>query len=256
MNFEASLSELAILFLTALGAGFVDAIAGGGGLITIPVLLTLGVPPHLALGTNKLQASLGTATAAFRYSRSELLIRDNLPLGIGFTLTGAVTGTLILSIVSPDVLRLIIPFALAVIFLYTLFSPRMGEIQRPVLMQSSLFYPLAGLTLGAYDGFLGPGTGSFWTIFLIIFMGYTLKNATANTKIMNLSSNLGSLGVFIVKGSLLWFPGLVMGAGQICGAWMGSHLVITRGTRFIRFFFLTVVGLTILNLLKQTFWGG
>jgi len=254
MMFELTFLKMAILILSALTAGFVDSIAGGGGLITVPALLAVGMPPHMALGTNKLQSSFGSFTASIRYSRSGLVERDQLISGVIFTLIGALAGTMLIQFIPAEFLKKIIPFILLGVFFYTLFSPDLGHISRESRMKASVFYTAAGLTLGFYDGFFGPGTGSLWTIALVSLLGYNLKSATANTKITNFTSNIVALCVFIIGGNVLFLPGVVMAAGQICGAWLGSHLVINKGTRFIRIFFLTVVALTILKLFYQEFF--
>ncbi len=256
MNFEPTILKLTILFTAALGAGFVDSIAGGGGLITLPALLAVGIPPHMALGTNKLQSSFGSSTAALRYAGSGLLIKEQLLRGVIFTLIGAAAGTVLIQIIPADFLKKMIPFILTAVFLYTLFSPRLGQSQEREKIGKGLFYTLAGLTLGFYDGFFGPGTGSLWTIAMISFLGFDMKGATANTKITNFTSNFVALVVFAVGGKILVLPGLIMAVGQVAGAWIGSHLVITKGTRFVRIFFLTVVALTILRLFHKEFMGG
>lgn len=253
MTFEPTVLKLTILFLTALMAGFVDSIAGGGGLITVPVLLAVGIPPHLALGTNKVQASFGSSTAALRYAHSGLIIKEQIFTGVFFTLIGAALGTLLVQTISANFLGKIIPFILLAIFIYTLLSPNLGHKERDAKVRKSVFYTVAGLVLGFYDGFFGPGTGSLWTIALISFLGYDMKGATATTKITNFTSNIVSLLMFIIAGKILLFPGLIMGVGQVCGAWIGSHLVINKGTRFIRIFFLTVVAVTILRLFQQEY---
>jgi len=256
MDFELSALKLLLLFLAALTAGFVDSIAGGGGLITVPALLAVGIPPHLARGTNKVQSSFGSSTAMVRYAGSGLVAKDCVPRGILATLIGAAAGTMLIQVLPADILKRIIPFVLSAVFLYTLFSPDLGKEKRKARLALGLFYPLAGLILGFYDGFFGPGTGSLWTIGLIGLVGYDLKTDTANTKITNFTSNLVSLTVFVIGGNVLWLPGLIMGSGQVAGAWAGSHLVINKGTRFIRIFFLSVVALTILRLFYQVYLGG
>jgi len=255
MMFEITLLKMLLLLLSALTAGFVDSIAGGGGLITLPALLAVGIPPHMALGTNKLQSSFGSFTASIRYTRSGLVVKDQLIRGVLFTLIGAATGTILIQIIPAEFLRKIIPFILLGVFFYTLFSPDLGHMDRTARIKAPLFYTIAGLTLGFYDGFFGPGTGSLWTIAMVGIVGYNLKTATANTKIMNFTSNIVALTVFILGGNVLFLPGIIMAGGQICGAWLGSHMVINKGTRFIRIFFLTVVAATIIKLFYQEFTG-
>ncbi len=138
---------------------------------------------------------------------------------------------------------------LIVIFLYTLASPNLGSIHTKAKLSKSSFYTIFGLLIGFYDGFFGPGTGSFWTMTLILLLGLDLKAATAHTKLFNFTSNIASLGIFIYAGLVLWVAGIVMGVGQIIGAFLGSSLVAKREVKFIRVFFLIVVGATIVKLL-------
>ena len=254
MEYELSLIKLLFLAAMAFIAGFVDSIAGGGGLITVPSLLAVGIPPHLALGTNKLQSSFGSCTAAVRYTGSGLLKKEKLWIGVGATFIGAALGTWLIQHIPADFLGRFIPFILTAIFLYTLFSPDLGKKEQHARMALWLFYMIAGLLIGFYDGFLGPGTGSFWTIALVTMVGLDLKSATANTKITNFTSNIVSLTVFLIGGKVIFIAGIVMGLGQVCGAWLGSHLVIRKGTRFVRIFFLAVVALTIIRLFWNEFF--
>ena len=254
MVFEPTFLKLMFLLFTGLIAGFVDSIAGGGGLITLPALMAVGVPPHRALATNKLQSTFGSSTAAIRYTGSGLVKKKMLSIGVIATLIGAVCGTWLIQGISADFLRKGIPFLLLGIFLYTLFSPDLGKTESREKLPLWLFYILVGLVIGFYDGFIGPGTGSFWTISLVTLAGFNLKSATANTKVTNFTSNIVSLMVFLLGGKVIFIAGAVMAIGQVCGAWLGSHLVIRKGTGFIRVFFLTVVALTILNLFRQEFF--
>ncbi len=248
-----SLLQMCVLFLAAVFAGFVDAIAGGGGIITVPALLAVGFPPHLALGTNKLQASFGSLTAALNYRRGNLLSFRALALGIGFTALGAIAGTMTVQVVSAEWLKHIIPVLLIVIFVYVLCNPDLGALHKPQRMVPWLFYVIAGCLLGFYDGFFGPGTGSLWTVALVVWLGLDLKRATAQTKALNFTSNIVSLGTFFLGGHVVIFAGLMMGAGQMIGAYLGSHVVMRRGTKFVRIFFLCVVALTIGKILWSTY---
>jgi uncharacterized membrane protein YfcA len=253
MNFELTFLNIAILISAGLAGGFVDSIAGGGGLISVPALLAVGMPPHMALGTNKLQASFGSATAAYRYAGSGLVKREKLSIAVGATLCGAALGTWLIQLIPADFLNKIIPFILLGVFLYTLFSPRLGRTQQQERIPRGFFYLLAGLTLGFYDGFFGPGTGSFWTIAMVTMIGLDLKSATANTKVTNFTSNIVALTVFLIGGNVIFTAGLIMALGQISGAWLGSHLVIRKGTRFVRIFFLIVVAITIIRMFWKEF---
>ena len=242
-----------ILYATGLLAGFVDSIAGGGGLITVPVLLSVGIPPHLALGTNKLQSSFGSLTATIHYSRKGLVEPRQLVRGVIFTAIGAMVGTTAIQRISPDFLKIVIPILLTAILVFSILSPRFGDNRRTPRLREPLFYTLVGLALGFYDGFFGPGAGSFWTICFVLLMGLDLKSATAHTKVTNFTSNFTSLVFFLIGGNVLIPAGLVMGAGQICGSAIGSRLVIKNGVRFVRIFFLAVVALTILKVICDTY---
>ena len=246
---DLTVFSFVILFATGLCAGFVDAIAGGGGLIALPVLLALGLPPATALGTNKLQGSFGTLSSAVNFvSRGLVDIRQCLA-GMAFTLCGAVLGAFTIQRMDPGFIRHLIPVLLLLVFFYTLFSRTLGLKPGHPKMGRPLFFLLFGLGLGFYDGFFGPGTGSFWTGALLIFLGLDMTGAVGTTRVMNFVSNIVALAVFIIGGSVLWSAGLVMAAGQVIGARAGSSLAIKRGAGFIRPFFLTMVFLTIVRLI-------
>ncbi len=244
---EMTLFSYILVFLGGVGAGFIDSIAGGGGMITLPVLLSVGLPPHLALGTNKLQSPFGTLTATLRYRRSGLFQFRKIWPGIIFTFIGAAAGTILIQRISADFLKKAIPLLLTGIFLYTLFKKNLGEREKESRMRPLLFLLLFGLVVGFYDGFFGPGTGSFWAIGFVSLLGMNMKEATGATKPMNLTSNLTSLLFFLIGGNVLVPVGLVMAAGQVLGTWGGSHLVINRPPRFVRYALLLIVGITILN---------
>ena len=248
-----SSSTLLLLGTAGLLAGFVDSIAGGGGIISLPALLAAGLPPHLALGTNKLQGTFGSMTAALNYARKGLVDLREVPVGVLFTALGALAGTLTVQVLAAGFLRHVILFLLAGVFLYTLFSPNLGRLDRRPVFTAVLFFGCAGLLLGFYDGFFGPGTGSFWTISLVTLLGLNLKKATAHTKIFNFTSNLVALAAFFAGGHVILSAGLLMGMGQMLGAFLGSRLVIQRGTGFVRVFFLVVVAATILKLAYSTY---
>lgn len=246
-------SALLLLWCAGLIAGFVDSIAGGGGIISLPALLAAGLPPHLALGTNKLQGTFGSLTAAVNYSRKGLVNLREIPSGMIYTALGALGGTVTVQVLPAQFLQHIILLLLAGVFLYTLFSPDLGKLDRRPSVTAPVFFGCAGLALGFYDGFFGPGTGSFWTIALVLGLGLNLKKATAHTKIFNFTSNVVALGAFFAGHNVVISAGLLMGAGQMLGAFLGSRLVIQRGTGFVRLFFLVVVAATILKLGYSTY---
>lgn len=251
MEFEAY--YYIIFFLAGFLAGFVDSIAGGGGIITVPVLLASGMPPHIALATNKLQSSFGSFTASTNYIRKGLVKLKDVYMGIFFTLIGASLGTYSILLMDAEILSKIIPVMLVTIFFYTLFTPKLGAEDRHHVLKPNLFYLIFGIAIGFYDGFFGPGTGSFWTIAIVMLLGLNLKSATAQTKIMNFTSNIVSLSVFIIGGQVLWLVGILMGVGQVLGAFLGSSLVVKKDVKFIRVFFLCIVGITILKLIYDNY---
>ncbi len=242
-----------LLFVGALLAGWIDSIAGGGGLITIPLLLGIGLPPKLALGTNKFQASFGSFTAAYYYIRKGVVSLQDAWSGIFFTLIGAALGTIAVQQIEGSLLGNIIPFLLLAIAIYTLFRPSLGENDVRAKMPKLLFCILFGLSLGFYDGFFGPGVGSFWAIAYVLALGYGLRKATGYTKVMNFTSNIVSFVLFVLAGHVWILAGLIMAAGQIVGARVGSGMVIRRGAKFIRPVFISIVILTTLKLLYNRF---
>lgn len=252
MNFDVSLWMYPVLFGGALLAGWIDAIAGGGGMITIPLLLSLGVPPQMVLGTNKLQASFGSYTAAHHFVRRGVVSLADAAPGIVVTFLGSAAGTVAVQQIDPSVLNVVIPFLLLSIALYMLFTPSLGVAAGEPRMGRLAFYLLFGILLGFYDGFFGPGVGSFWAMVFILMQGFDLTRATGYTKVMNFTSNIVSFVVFAIGGYVLWLPGLVMAGGQIAGARIGSGMVITRGVRFIRPVFIVVVILTTLRLMLRS----
>jgi uncharacterized protein len=241
------------LFLTGLTAGLIDSISGGGGLLTLPVLLGIGMPPHLALGTNKFQSSFGSFTATYYYRRHNVVkIREALK-GIIFTAIGTVIGTWSVQQIDSDFLGYLIPWMLFSIAIYTLFSPKLGEKDQHPRWSQSSFYVLFGMAFGFYDGFFGPGVGSFWAIAFVIMLGFSLTKATGYTKAMNFTSNIVSAIVFIIGGNVFYTIGAVMALGQIIGSAIGARLVIWKGAKLIRPVFITIVLLTTLKLLFQNY---
>jgi uncharacterized membrane protein YfcA len=243
-----------LLFATGLCAGFVDSIAGGGGLIALPVLFSVGLPPQMALGTNKLQGSFGALAASYNYIRKGVVkFNENLS-GVLFTLIGAALGAWAIQLMQAGFIERLIPGLLLIVFLYTLFMKNLDVGTGNPRMPNLLFYLIFGLGLGFYDGFFGPGTGSFWTAALLIVMGMDMKKASGITRIMNFISNVVALSVFVMGGNVIYSIGLCMAAGQVIGARAGSSLAIRKGAKFIRPVFLTVVFLTILRLAWKTYF--
>ena len=235
-----TLGFLLVLFLTGLAAGFLDAIAGGGGLITLPVLLSLGLSPQDALGTNKLQATFGSGSATWHFAAAGQVDFRECVAGIVCTGLGAALGAVSLQQLDPGFLRRTIPWLLAAIALYTLFQPKLGQEDGRPRWNRHAFHLVFGLLRGFYDGFFGPGTGSFWAMAHMLGLGLNMIKATARTKVMNFTSNLASLAVFLAGQHVLFGAGLTMGLGQLVGARLGARTVMVKGTRLIRPVFITM----------------
>lgn len=244
---------LLLLFAAGLAAGFVDAIAGGGGLITVPALLWAGLPPQWALGTNKMQSACGTLLAVTRFARAGWIAWRDVRLAIGVTFVFAALGAWAVTMLSKDLLKMLVPWLLLAVAVYALLSPRLGLQRTAARLSADTFAILGGSLLGFYDGFFGPGTGSFWTIALLSLRGFELTRATAYTKVVNLTSNAASLLVFLWAGSVVFKIALVMIAGQLIGARLGSGMVLKHGAPFVRVVFLSVVFALTAKLLWDQF---
>jgi uncharacterized protein len=233
------LSDLAphLLFMLAAAgffAGFVDSIAGGGGLITVPAMLIAGIPPLQTLGTNKVQSVFGAASATIAYARKgHVHLRTQLPMAVMAVLGGSL-GAALATIVPGDVLRAIMPVLLAAIALYFALKPNLNDVDKHRRMRPFVF----GLTLvpaiGFYDGVFGPGTGSFFMLSFVSLAGFGMLKATAHTKLLNFGSNVGALIIFVSFGAILWKIGLMMGVCQFLGAQLGSRLAMRTGARLIK----------------------
>jgi uncharacterized membrane protein YfcA len=243
------------LFAAGFAGGFVDAIAGGGGLITVPALLAAGFPPQVALGTNKFQSCFGTAVAVWRYGKAGMLRTRGIWVGAVAALLAGAGGAAVVGAIDPGVLKLVVPWLLAGVAVYTALNRKFGVVEGRERMSPRVFALVFGLGIGFYDGFFGPGTGSFWTVALVGLLGLDLARATGYTKVVNLASNLGALGIFLMAGSVNFFAGGVMVAGHLLGARLGSGMVIRGGAAFIRPVFLTVVALMTAKLIWEAWWG-
>ncbi len=228
------LSLIVGLVAAAPAAGFVDSIAGGGGLITVPVLMLAGMPPEQALATNKLQGSFGAATAAISYGRSGLVdLRRQLPTAaLAFVAGGA--GAALVTALPTGLLRLALPVVLIGIALFFALKPGLDDRDRAARLSPALFGLTVVPAIGFYDGLIGPGAGAFYMLGFVMLAGHGVLRATAHTKLLNFSSNLGGLVVFALGGHALWLVGLLMGAGQILGAALGARLALRIGARVIK----------------------
>ncbi|OXM13521.1 sulfite exporter TauE/SafE family protein [Paenibacillus herberti] len=241
-----------LFLLIAVGgflAAFVDSVVGGGGLVSVPVLLTAGLPPHLALGTNKLAGTMGSLTSMLAFMRSgKVELRVVLWL-VPLTVAGAAGGTLLLQQIPSDWLRPLVIILLILITLYTVFKRswgKDGEQRAAFSRRAILLLVTAAFILGGYDGFFGPGTGSF-LIFVFLFVGYDFVHAAGNAKVLNFGSNIASLATFALLQSIDWRIGLTMGAFMVLGSLVGSRLAIRQGAKYIRPLFIAISSLLILR---------
>jgi len=241
--------QAGLLFSTGLTAGLVDTIAGGGGLITVPVLLSICPNPLVALGTNKLQSTFGSSSATFHFARAGAINYREVRRACVLAFVGSLLGTLLVEEVNPHWLRRVVPVILFCVAIFVWLRPKLGEQDvHPRLTRIQFDFTIA-LGIGIYDGFLGPGTGTFLALAFMTGLGFNMTRATANTKALNWSSNVAALLMFLLAKKVWFTAGLIMGAGQWFGARAGSKLVMTRGTKFIRPVFLTMVVLLTLKLI-------
>jgi uncharacterized membrane protein YfcA len=242
--------EIALLCFAALVAGGVDAIAGGGGLITLPMLLATGLPPHVALGTNKGQSVFGAFSALVRFSRARLvsgkLALVTFPLG----LLGAFAGTRLVLWVKPEVLKPLVLVLLVAVAAFLAFrkGPPPGDRPEPPLSRQQALGGVVALIIGAYDGFFGPGTGTFLIVAFSTLLGHGLMRASADAKVVNFASNIAAVVLFWWNGVVLWKVALPMAVAQFTGAWIGAHLTVKGGDKLVRKVVLVVVAALVLKL--------
>ncbi|MES9968153.1 MAG: TSUP family transporter [Sedimenticola sp.] len=250
---QIDLLLLALLFGTGLVAGAVDAIAGGGGLIALPVLLSTGISPVEALATNKLQGSFGTFSSSLFFIRKKMIDLKQAGFMVACTFIGSMLGTLLVQMIDLSFLTAFIPILLILVALYFLLTPSIHEEQARERISSSLFGLTVGFGAGFYDGFFGPGTGSFFLIGFVTLLGYGLIKATAHTKLLNFTSNIASLLLFIIAGQVVWTLGLAMALGQFIGGRLGAHMAFLKGAKIIRPL-IVIVTLSISAKLLFEFW--
>lgn len=237
---DFAIDTLAFLFLAAAIAGFMDTLAGGGGLITIPALVASGIPPLAALGTNKLQSSFGSATSSLLlFKRKKIHWRELRPM-MSAAFIGSVIGSIAVQFMDNKVLGFVIPLVLVIIAVYFITAPYL-KLESPHARMNNKVYQKTVLPLiGAYDGMFGPGTGSFFAAAGVSFRGLELIKATAIAKPLNFATNIASLIVFIFAGQIVWLAGLTMILGQMLGAWLGSHYLFKIDPKILRLLIVTI----------------
>jgi uncharacterized protein len=234
-----------ILFLLFIGftSAFVDSIAGGGGLISVPALLSVGLPPQMVLGTNKMQSSIASVISSYEYIRSGKVNMSLLKKIIPFVILGAGLGVVTVRVLPSEWLKPIIIFLLIFVLIYTLLKKDLGKYENPKPLTAGLLSYLIILctVIGFYDGFFGPGTGSF-LLFVFLFTGVSFISAQANAKILNTTSNLVAFIVFMKFGFIHYQYGFIMAIAGILGAIVGTKVAVTKGSKFVKpiFFVMTV----------------
>lgn len=241
LDFALDPSMLAALVVVAFVAGFIDAIAGGGGLLTIPALLTAGLPPHLVLGTNKLCATFGSGTASLAFFRRKLFHPGEWRSALLATLIGALLGASVAHRLPASWLNQMLPVVVFGCGLYLLLSGTPTSKRPQNAAPGTLRQWPHGLMLGFYDGVAGPGTGAFWTVSSLLLYPLDLLRASGVARSMNFVSNAAALSIFVIHGQVAWALGIGMGLALMLGAYLGARTAIRGGAAFIRPVFILVV---------------
>lgn len=232
------------LTIAAFFAGFIDSMAGGGGLISLPALIAAGVPPHVALGTNKVQSTIGTIFSTTRYVRGGHVHPRVAVVSFAASFVGSFLGSLAVLALPATLLTKLIPILIVIVGVITVMKKNFGDDDRFALATPAILFSVICFTfaIGFYDGFFGPGTGSFLAFGFVMFFHFGFVRATGNAKVANLASNISAFIAFVLHGSVTWLYALPMAAANICGAWLGAGLAIKGGARFIKPVFLCVLG--------------
>lgn len=245
---EIELWQYLAVFLLIGFAGFIDSIAGGGGLISVPTYLALGMPAELILGTNKCVSSSGTTFAVFRYIRSRTILWNTVVYAIVTALIGSAIGASLSVYLSRNIIFVMLLLVIPVLFILQARYLRTQTL-KPELSQQQIIFraTLTGFLLGGYDGIFGPGTGTFLLLAFMIFLQMNPRAASANARIVNYASNVSAFIFFLIQGKVFWPVALVAIAGSICGNWLGSGLVINNGSRVVVPVFRLVLALLLLK---------
>ena len=255
---DNEIAMLLLLCLLAFSAGFVDAIVGGGGLIQTPASLVIlsAYPVATVLATMKLPSFCGTSLAARQYLKEVKINWKLAALICSIAFFSAFAGSQLLTIVSNRFMKPVLLVVLLLVAIYTFSNKRFGQQEKKTMKGNEwIRAAVISLVIGFYDGFIGPGAGSFFIVAFVAFLGYDFLHASANAKLANMATNLGSLTLFIFRGKILWSFALPMAASNALGGIIGAKLALSRGNRFIRIFFLVVVIGTMLRFAYDVFSG-
>jgi uncharacterized protein len=251
---EFTVELFAFFFLIAVLAGFLDTLAGGGGLITIPAFVMAGLSPLAALATNKLQASVGTATATYVFFKKRKVDREKVKTLMLSAFLGSAMGTIVVQFINVEVLSFIIPLVLFLTGSFFLLSPVAKEKDAKPKVSDACYQNVVVPTIGCYDGMLGPGTGSFFSLAGVSLKGLPLIDSTANAKTLNFSTNIASLIVFLFSGYMVWSIGVLMMLGQAMGAWLGVHSLFKINPLVLRPIIVTLCFTMLARYIWQAGW--
>ncbi|MBA8560089.1 TSUP family transporter [Citrobacter freundii] len=227
-------SYFVVMFMVALVAGFINVVSGGGGFLSIGALLISGLPPANALATNKIQALGSSLTSGIYFLRRGYINVQEHKYVFLSAFIGSALGTTLIQFIEPELLKKLLPILIIAVAIYFIFAPNLSEPKRKQQVSLFLFSLIGGGCIGFYDGFLGAGAGSFYTLSYILLWGYSIDKAQIHSNFINLASNIASILFFIFGGKMIWSLGLVMFAGQSLGARLGATVVLTRGKKVIR----------------------
>ena len=249
---------IVLLCIASFAAGFIDAIVGGGGLIQTPAGLVLlpHLPVSTVIGTLKIPAFSGTSFAAIQYLKSVKMNWKLLFTMMAIALPSAYIGSTLLTYMSNDFMKPLLLFILSLLVIYTYANKNFGQQKEGYISKKKqlLHAVLISLVVGFYDGFIGPGTGSFFVVAFISLMGFDFLQASANAKMVNLATNFGSICLFMIKGKIIWLIAIPMAVSNALGGWLGAKLAIAKGNNFVRIFFLIVVIGTLIRFGYDVFW--
>jgi uncharacterized membrane protein YfcA len=247
-----------LLCIAAFAAGFVDAVVGGGGLIQTPVALVVlpNIPVASIIGTLKIPAFSGTSFAAAQYLKSVRLNWKLLLTMMALAIPSAYCGSVLLTHVRNDFMKPLLLVILSLLVVYTYAKKNFGQHsdKSHSNTQQMLYAVIISVVVGFYDGFIGPGTGSFFVVAFISLLGFDFLQASANAKMVNLATNFGSICLFVLKGKIIWAIAIPMAVCNAIGGFVGAKLAISRGNKFIRVFFLVVVVATLIRFAYDVFY--
>lgn len=249
---------IVLLCVAAFAAGFIDAVVGGGGLIQTPAGLILlpNLPVATVIGTLKIPAFSGTSFAAYQYLKKVTMNWRLLIIMVAVAIPSAFLGSNLLTYMSNDFMKPLLLFILSLLAIYTYAKKNFGQhIAKNISNRTQIFNAIMiSFIVGFYDGFIGPGAGSFFVVAFIALMGFDFLHASANAKMVNLATNFGSICLFMIKGKIIWAIALPMAASNAAGGWLGAKVAITKGNGFIRIFFLVVVVATLIRFAYDVFF--